>query len=376
MQRIACIMFPFFFSALARRSNRGLQGRPLLVCREGRVVGVSEELAGQPLLGLEADAAARRCPEALVLAADEAVCRQAHGQYLQVLAGLSPLVEPVDERRCFFDLSGSRVTEELGRLREGLRECGPGPALVGVGGNKLLAGLAARALFAAAAAGRSFSSCEVAPGDEVEFLRPLPLAWDWMLPARARERCAGLGLRRFGDVQRLSRAELAGMLGREGELLYRHSRGVDASPLVNGYPPGRVVVRIPFQGEVTCRQHLQRALREGVRLLVSQLQARRQGGRLATLSLLLPGGSRQWSRLVPWGYRDEGRLGAVMAGLLEQAQVQQPVLGMSLEASGLYDWMLGEQDLFAGPRTPRPPGGLESMVQALREKLPGGIRQG
>jgi len=87
---------PHFAAALARRDDASLQDRPLvLIGPQGRVFAVSAEAAERGIVaGLTARMAEIRCPEARLLEADVAGCRQELETLLQLLERSSPRVEP------------------------------------------------------------------------------------------------------------------------------------------------------------------------------------------------------------------------------------------------------------------------------------------
>jgi len=377
MPKVACIFFPYFFVSLARAREPRLRGCPLVIYRGGQVVGVSPELVNLPLVGLPLAEARGCCPDARFLAYDDSLYKEAHRQYLQVLTAFSPLLEPLNEEECCFDLTGSDTGREMEKLRRDLPGKGWGPALVGIGQNKFLARLAARVLGKTAEATRDFRSFEVLPGKEEEFLAGIPLAMDWLLPAGALQRLASLGLKCFGDVRKLSLAALVKILGKDGYTLYQHSRGIDHTPLVNLYPPGKIAFGLNFDGGIASREALTGVLREGARVLASLLRTRKKGCRSITLQLIGEEQTRQVSRLVPWGCREEGRLYEILGILCDKVQAGGPVLGVIIEASALYDWKFAEQDLFS-PVTGTSPAKLDlaSITQALEDKFPGTVSLG
>ena len=97
---------PHFAAALARRENSDLEGCPLvLVGPEGRVFGVSAEAAICGVVaGMTTRAAEVRCPEARLLDADVARCREEFEILLQLLERSSPHVEPHGWDAAYVDL--------------------------------------------------------------------------------------------------------------------------------------------------------------------------------------------------------------------------------------------------------------------------------
>ncbi|MGI6488081.1 MAG: hypothetical protein GX964_03340 [Syntrophomonadaceae bacterium] len=378
MQTIACIFFPCFYTSLARWDRPEWNERPLVVYREGQVIGVSAELKGRALVGMPLPQARGRCPEGHFVAGEGVLYKKAQNRYLQVLTRFSPLIEPWNEEECFFDLTGSRVQEELRKLKIHIAGKEWGPVLVGIARNKFLARLVVQLLGGTDYRGWSdFQVVEVPAGEEKEFLRGLSLEADWLLPPRALARLKRMGFKYFREIQELSLNDLTQMLGDDGYIVYQHSRGQDHTPLVNLYPPGKVAFSLSFAGEVAERETLKRALRKGARVLTSLLRTRRKGCRSLCLRLIMEEKTVQASRLVPWGYRDEGRLREVLGLLLERLWGEGPVAGMVIEASSLYDWTFTEPNLFSpGIKTGGARYDLKAVVEALNQKHPGKVQSG
>jgi nucleotidyltransferase/DNA polymerase involved in DNA repair len=108
---------PHFAAALMRRDDPGLQGHPLvLIGPEGRVFGVSAEAAAcGVIVGLTARTAEVRCPEAHLVEADVARCREELETLLQVLELASPRVEPHGWEAAYVDL-GDSVRDQAGAV--------------------------------------------------------------------------------------------------------------------------------------------------------------------------------------------------------------------------------------------------------------------
>ncbi|HOV43540.1 DNA polymerase Y family protein [Syntrophothermus lipocalidus] len=376
MSRVACIFFPYLYAGWARRKHPWLGRQPLVIFREGRVTGVSPELRGYGLEGLPVAEAKGKCPDAFFLAYDEPLYKGACNRYLEALTRVSPIIEPVSDEECFFDLTGSSTEKEIAKLKTSL---GPdrswGPVLVGIGRNKFVARLLARAFWQAGSIGDSGFYClETAPGQEKYFMKTVPITMDWLLPPKVLDALSRLGFKSYGELQDLRLDELVEMLGEHGYTVYRHGRGLDDTPLVNLYPPGKLALAFGLEGETESRGVIARVLRESARVLASLLYSRRKGCRFVKLALASEEDTCEEGRLVPWGYREERKLYEVLVLLLDKLTLTGPVVGVRVEVSSLYDWELAEQDLF--DLKPRPRHDLTAVALALNEKYPGMISRG
>lgn len=382
MRKIGFLWFPFFHWAVYRREHARAPEGPVILVREGRVIGVSPELQECGLIGLTPGKAQGRCPEARLAASDPLLCARAAEEWLEVLPRISPVIEPRGEDGAFFDLSGCDARKEIKRLQKTLEGNGLGPAIAGVGRSKFIA--RAAALLAGCTDSsrlrrRAFLAVFVEPEKEAGFLEKVPLALDESLSSRARRRLTALGFENYGQLRELDEGRLAQLLGVDWYAVYQHSRGLDTEPLLGLYPPEKIAVSLGFEGPVADRTVIGKALKEGGEQLARFLSERHKAGRV--LRVVLQGENRTWEaeRHVPWGCQTGERLEKVMEGLLEGALsgLNQAVTGLVLEISGLYEERWAEQDLFLPSRkSERPERDLEAVVQALREKFPQAVLPG
>ncbi|MBI4168951.1 MAG: DNA polymerase IV [Acidobacteria bacterium] len=269
--------------AVERVADPGLRGRPVVVAPPGSaratVLAASPEAAREGVrAGMPVPVALRRCPEAVVLPANEPLYRRASGAVLALLGGYSPLVEPAALGQTFLDLTGTsrlfgaaqdaaaRIHREIeARLR--LR------STVGLATSKLVSRVAARVV-------RPDGLCDVFPGAEAPFLAPLPIG---LLPAargETRERLSDLNVARVADLLRFSRAQLLIAFGPHGGRLRCQALGIDASPVRPPEAASAVVEEETLAEDSNEEAALLRALfvlceRAGARLRRLQARARR-----------------------------------------------------------------------------------------------------
>ncbi|MGE5397164.1 MAG: DNA polymerase Y family protein [Chitinophagales bacterium] len=378
MQRIACIFWPYFFTSLARRDNIQLLKKPLIIHRENRVAGFSSELAGYTLEGLPVAKARGRCPDALFWEYDYSLYKQEQEKYLQLLTGFSPLIEPLNEQECFFDLTGSDISQEMARLKTSLEERSWGPCIIGSGKNRLLARLAVRwGLSGENIKLKSFNQVNVLPGQEITFLSHIPLVWDWTLSNRVVARMQSLGFVYLGELQKLSQDNIVRLLGKESTLAFWHSRGIDYTPMTGLYPPEKISWQQYFEGEVSDREILRKTLKMGASFLDGVLKERRKGCRLVRLRLSSDDDSWEAERLFSHGCYEKERLMRVLNTMLNGMEVSERVSGLVIEASALYNHNLSQPDIFTLDRKSTNPGrDLEIITESLKEKFSQGIRIG
>jgi DNA polymerase-4 len=231
-----------FFVAVERGRRPELAGRPVVIGGRpggrGMVAAASREARRCGVrVGMALAQAALRCPDgvfldgafdayfAASLQVDEILRRETADIEWQsideVVVGLPPAARP------------RAAVEAIERMRDGVRALGF-DASCGLARTKLVARIASRL-------GRPRGVVHVLDGYEARFLSPLKIE---MLPeidpALAR-RLRAAGIRRLGQIARLSEPQLSLLAGRAGATLARHAAGIDASPVRRtARPPARI----------------------------------------------------------------------------------------------------------------------------------------
>lgn len=231
--RIACLLVPSFPLAARLRAEPEAGGAALVV--------LSDMRAGARVVAASPEARRAGVGEGLTWAQARAMLpgllareRQAPGEdaarraLLSAAEAFSPRLEEAEPGVVFLDVAGEPDEKglALGLLARARRE--RLPARVGVAGGM-------------AAARAAAESCEedgwelVPAGQDQAFLAPRPLSC-LRPPAAAARTLERWGLRRVGELARLPEGEVSSRLGRDGWLLHRAARGLDARPLVPRRP--------------------------------------------------------------------------------------------------------------------------------------------
>ncbi len=234
MARIACILVADFSIAALVRSNPALEGRVLAIARSlaphadlDAVSVRARELGIRP--GMTIAQARTVSSDLAVVHRSAAAESSAHSALLDAAESVSPVVESGAYGCVWLDLAGLhriyRGEEEIAAdLTRCVRKVGMQPA-AGVAANKELAHLAARC----------GGVRVIEAGREREFLNWLPLD---MLDLGKSDRgddlettLARWGMRRLGELARLSPDTVGTRLGRRGVELVRLARGGSHAPL-------------------------------------------------------------------------------------------------------------------------------------------------
>jgi DNA polymerase-4 len=219
-----------FYASVEQLDDPSLRGKPVIVggrpgdrgvvsaaSYEARAFGV---FSAMPLR-----TAARRCPEGVFVPGRPDRYREASDDVMAIFASFTPLVEPISLDEAFLDVTAStaafgdgatigrtikqRVLDEVGLV-----------VSVGVATNKLCAKVASDLR-------KPDALVVVAPGEEAEFLAPLPIRRLWGVGPQAQAALADYGVVTIGQLAATPPGTLHRRFGRFGDDLSARARGID-----------------------------------------------------------------------------------------------------------------------------------------------------
>jgi DNA polymerase-4 len=271
-----------FFAAVEQRDRPELRGKPVIVggggptdrgvvsaaSYEARAFGVHSAM---PLR-----TAAALCPGGIFVPVDGAKYQAVSRQVMAILRRFTPLVEPVSIDEAFLDVTGSQALfgdgESIGRqIRAAILDEVRLTASVGVATTKLVAKVASDLR-------KPDALVVVQPGQEADFLAPLPITRLWGVGARTAEALREFGVTTIGDLAGLDRAVLERRFGKHGGALALRARGVDPDPVSDRAPAKSIGHEHTFDVDTSDRDVIERtllAMAEGVagRLRASGVKA-------------------------------------------------------------------------------------------------------
>lgn len=218
---------PHFYAAIERTRHPELAGRPILVGgdprKRGRVQSASEEAAAAGVEeGMTMLAALERCPRGRALRTDMRSYREVAESLRGCLRAVLDALEPDGLAAAFLDATalpgdplalGAALRDRVrGELALDLR--------VGIAPARFVAQLAARE---AGDAGVR----RIRPGEESDFLAPLPVDRLPGVGPRAVAALSRVGAPTIGQAARLGRERLEAMLGNRGLRILDYARGHD-----------------------------------------------------------------------------------------------------------------------------------------------------
>jgi protein ImuB len=362
---IACLVIPGFALRAALQSRPRLALLPAALAPEpgrrpllGSVTSAAE--AAGVVAGMPLGEALATCPELVLVEADPMAMEQEWEGVLRRLENTGFAVESLEPGTVVFETDG--VERLYGGVEAALRR-----ALASVGTAwDPRAGAGARRFVALAAASVARpGQAVIVEGKGESFLEPLPLT---LLPLEAGRyaELEGLGVRRLGDLARLSGEAVAERLGPEGKLAWSLARGEERQ---SGANPQRVHGRSPaaelaeelsFPEAVANELTLRRAFGALLdRLLARPERAGRPFRSLAVSARVVGGGSWRRSVTLREATAERDRLRLALGPKL--SEIPAPVLELRLEAVELAEHT-GQQLALIAPEG-------EEVETRLREGL-------
>ncbi|MDD5591137.1 MAG: DNA polymerase IV [Dehalococcoidales bacterium] len=227
-----------FFVSVEQVLNPELKGKPVVVGgkpdRRGVVATASYEARAFGLhSGMPLATAVRLCPEAIFIEGNFARYREFSRKFMAIINEFSPSIEPMGLDEAYLDVTGfesihGSIRQMADRMKQRIRSELGLCASVGIANCKVVAKIASEL-------SKPDGLLEVTPGEEKDFLAPLPVE---KLPGVGKQTLKiikGLGVYTVGGLSRMSPRALKTHLGSAGEMLYRFANGIDDRQVL---PPG------------------------------------------------------------------------------------------------------------------------------------------
>jgi len=228
-----------FFAAVEQRDHPEYRNRPVIVGADpkggkgrGIVATCSYEArkfgvhSAQPI-----SQAWRLCPNGIYVRGDMAKYVRISEGLMDILSGFSDIVEPVSIDEAFLDVTGSARlfgsgVEIAKKIKKQIRKLLGLTASVGVASNKFVAKVSSDLE-------KPDGLVVVKPGQEKEFLAPLPIKCIWGVGIKTEAQLKRLGLEQIEQLAALTQADARRLLGNVGEHLWQLARGIDDRPVAN-----------------------------------------------------------------------------------------------------------------------------------------------
>jgi DNA polymerase IV len=227
-----------FFVSVEQVLNPKLKGKPVVVGgkpdRRGVVATASYEArafglhSGMPLV-----TAARLCPEAIFIEGNFDRYHEFSQKFMAILNDFSPFIEPMGIDEAYLDVTGfesihGSIRQMSAKMKQRIRNELGLCASVGIASCKVVAKVASNL-------SKPDGLIEVAPGDESDFLAPLPVEKLPGVGKQAAKAIKGMGVHTIGGLSQMPSYVLKSSLGTMGEVLHSFASGIDDRSVL---PPG------------------------------------------------------------------------------------------------------------------------------------------
>ncbi|MFF2922333.1 DNA polymerase IV [Streptomyces celluloflavus] len=346
-----------FFAAAEQAAKPSLRGKPVVVGGIGPRGVVSTASYEARVFGVRSampTAQARRlCPNAAYLSPRFTVYRKVSETVMELLHGLSPLVEPLSLDEAFVDLEAGGVEAETAavravgeQLRRDIRRSTGLTGSVGLAGAKMLAKIASEAA-------KPDGLVVIEPGTERELLGPMPTrTLPGVGPATA-EALRRAGITTVAETAEAGEAELVRLLGRShGAGLYAMALGRDDRPVVADRDAKSVSVEDTFEVDLTDRTRVRTEMVRLADRCVERLRAAGRSGRTVVIKVRnYDFSTLTRSETLRGPTDDPAVVREAAARLLETVDTTGGVRLLGVGVSGLADYT--QEDLFAQLATER-----------------------
>ena len=287
-----------FFAAAEVLRRPELVGRPVLVGGTGRrgVVAAASYEARRfgARSAMPMGQARRLCPQAVVLAGDHEYYRQISARVMAIFESFTPLVEAISLDEAFLDVRGAQrllgAPERIAhRIRSRVREAEGLDCSVGVAAVKLLAKLASRAAKPSAEGSRLQPGAGVVvvrPGEELEFLHPLPVGVMWGVGPATLRRLDDMGVQTVGELADIPLEALIATFGEaHGRRLAGLAQAHDPDPVTTDRPTKQMSVEVTFATDIADRGALEAEIVRQADVVAARLRAAGSAAHTVTLKL-------------------------------------------------------------------------------------------
>jgi len=275
-----------FFVSVEQALNPKLKGKPVIVGgdpeRRGVVSSASYEArefgihAGMPL-----SQARRLSPQATFLQANFSRYRDASARFMQILADFSPSIEPSGIDEAYLDVTGYEQPYGSPRklaiaMKERIYEELNVTASVGIATCKVIAKIASDSC-------KPDGLLEIAPGEEQDFLNPLPVAKLPGVGQKTEQALKHMGINTVGELASLPSEVVKEHFGKFGIAVHRYAKGIDERRVEAPGESKSISQEVTFAQDTLDRHFLEANLRHMCQEVGAELRCRHKQAGCVTL---------------------------------------------------------------------------------------------
>jgi DNA polymerase IV len=327
-----------FFVAVERRRQPELAGRPVVIGGKpgsrGVVAAASREARKSGIrVGMPLAQAAIRCPDGVFLDGAFDACFAASLQVDELLRRETPDVEWLSIDEAFVELPGSArprsAIETAERLHRDIAALGF-EAACGIARSKLVAKIASRLA-------RPSGVIHVLDGYEARFLSPLKIDMLPGIPPALVMRLRGAGIRRLGQLAKLTDAQVSLLAGRAGRSLAQQAAGIDPSRIHRTALPLPRMEEQRIDPPASDSAAIQAALRRECERAGRELRTRGAFAGTVTLRIRFADGrvDSRTTRLAEPAASDDALIDAAGALLTRMTAAERPIRAVGVSCAGV-----------------------------------------
>ena len=280
-----------FYAAVEQLDNPELRGRPVLVGGSPRSRGVVatasyEARAYGVHSAMPMSTAVRHCPEGIVVRPRFDRYREMSRRVMGVFRDLTDLVEPLSLDEAYLDISA--VVEQSGQR----------PLGVAIDLKRRVKGETGLAVSVGVAAGKSIAKIAsdlqkpdglvlVPPGEEREFLAPLPAGKLWGIGPKTAERLRQEGITTIGELAEQPGDWFARHFGKRADSIRAKAMGRDDDPVQTERSPKSISSETTFPEDIGDAAALRAELTSLTAGVAQHLERKELQGRTVTVKLRL-----------------------------------------------------------------------------------------
>ncbi len=288
-RRILHMDLDAFFVSVEQALDPSLRGKPVVVGGDpgGREVVASASYEARAFgvrSGMSLGEARRRCPQAIFVHGRYERYQTASERFMDILSEYTPHIESGGIDEAYMDMSGFEplygpVAGVAAEIRRRIRETLNITASVGISSCKVVSKVASDHC-------KPDGLLEIPPGQEKEFLAPLPVG-DLMGvgPKTEAVLVKELGIHTIGELAVLPESILKRRFGVMGEVLHRWANGMGEGSVSQHAPAKSMSRETTFAEDVADRRVLLATLRYLAERVGAQLRGEEKRARRVTLKL-------------------------------------------------------------------------------------------
>jgi len=226
-----------------------------------------------------------RCPHGIFVRPRGKRYLEVSQQIMQILAGFTPLVEPLSIDEAFLDVSGSQrlfgtAVTIAKKIKNQIHQETGLTASIGIAPNKFIAKIASDLE-------KPDGLVIVDPGQEKAFLAPLPISKMWGIGKKSEPIFRKYGIDTIGDLAAQPPEKLVAAFGKAGMTYWQLANGIDNRPVSNSAAAKSVSQEITFMEDTADQGQLEQVIFELAENLGRTLRQKKLKGKTVTLKIRL-----------------------------------------------------------------------------------------